>query len=88
MEPAKRFILHAKGLFFYYKFKTEPTYYNDSTNSINDYRHEWYVGVQLDGKLWGKEDIRYDGYHATVINILGLRFIKGYSYEWEDLGNG
>lgn len=86
MEPAKRIILHCRGIFFYYKFKDEPTYYNDYTKSMNNYRHEWFVGIQLNGESWGKEDTRYDGHTATVWNFLGLRFIKGYSYEWEDLG--
>lgn len=87
MEEAKRILFHSRGIFFYYKFKDEPTYYNEHTKSLNDYRHEWYVGIQLGGKLWGREDLRYDGFCASIFNILGLRILKGYSYEWEDLGD-
>ena len=87
MEKSKRFIYHCKGIFFYYKFRDEKPYYNKHTKSMNAWRDCWYVGVQLGGTLWGREEFEYDGMKATAFNVLGVRFFKGYDYEWEDLGN-
>lgn len=81
-----RFVRHCKGIFWYYRFKEVEPYYNEHTKSVNVSVDCWYIGVQLGGTVWGKEEHYYDGMTATVINILGLRFIKGYDYEWEDLG--
>lgn len=89
MEKAKRFVYHCKGVFFYYRFVDEDPYYNKHTQSMNAWRDSWYVGVQLrtgNDKWFDYEDLYYDGMTAKVVTILGVKFIKGYDYDWEDLG--
>ena len=86
MEAPKRFVYHSKGIFFYYRFKEVDPYYNEYTKSKNIYRDGWYVGVQLHNKMFEYETSYYDGMEVTALTILGIRFIKGYDYEWENLG--
>lgn len=89
MEPLERFVVHCKGIFFYYKHKDEETYYNDHTKSLNNYRHCWYIGVQLrtgNDKWFDYEDLYYDGMTAKILTVFGVKFIKGYDYDWKDLG--
>lgn len=82
-----RVVLHQRGIFWYYKLREVKPYYNEFTKSMNVYVDCWYLGIQLGGKLWGSEYHEYDGMRAEAFNILGLRFIKGTDYVWEDLGN-
>lgn len=84
-----RFVRHCKGIFWYYRFKEVEPYYNETTKSVNVYVDCWYIGIQLitgNDKWFGYEELYYDGMTAKVITILGVKFIKGYDYEWEDLG--
>jgi len=57
---------------------------------VNSWTDRWYVGVQLitrNDKWFDYEDLYYSGMTAKVLTILGVKFIKGYDYDWEDLGN-
>lgn len=89
MEPIERFVVHCKGIFFYYKHKDHEPYYNERTKSMNEYRDNWYVGIQLrtgNDKWFDYEDLYYDGMTAKILTVFGVKFIKGYDYDWKDLG--
>ena len=76
---------YRKGLFFNYRRKYEE-YYNDQTKSQNAYEGIDFVSVQLEPKLFGYENLRYDEHTLKRVIILGVAFAKGYSYQWENLG--
>lgn len=84
-----RFVRHCRGIFWYYRVDPTEPYYNDHTKSMNEWVDCWYVGIQLitgKDRWFGYEEFYYDGMTAKVLTILGVKFIKGYDYEWEDLG--
>lgn len=85
MQKPKRFVYHCRGIFFYYKIKEAAPYYNENTKSMNAWRDNWYVAIQLRNKLFEYENSYYDGMEVTCLTILGIGFLKGYDYEWENL---
>lgn len=84
LEKTPRFEYYRKGIFFNYKINYSR-YFNQYTDSFNEYEEFNFLKVQLNPKWFEVDDWYYDGHRAKEITILGVCFGKGYSYAWQDL---
>jgi hypothetical protein len=53
-------------------------YFNDEDCHV---KSEWFVFVRLDRRLWGTENLYYDGHTVKSFTLFGITFGKGYTYD-------
>lgn len=72
------------GPYFNYRIKWYARPNPNDNNKYWQYEDVWFVGVQLNNAWFEIDsDLYYDGHTAKAITILGVRFIKGYSWQAE-----
>jgi len=75
-----------KGIFFNYR-QTHRLFKNKYfSNADWNCVEQWFVGVQLHAKLldWNFDNY-YDGHTVSDVTILGVRFLKGYTWQSEQI---
>lgn len=82
MEKPKRFFTYFNKLYWTYKWT-----YNTWTNDNGDWHgyDEWMIAIGFEPVLYRKEDWYYDGHTCKGYTILGIMFIKLYTYQAERL---
>lgn len=82
MIKPRRFFFYYNKLYWTYKWT-----YNEWVNKHDDSEwhgyDEWMLAFGFDPVLYRNEDWYYDGHTCKGITILGLTFIKLYTYQAE-----
>ena len=77
----------AKVLNWNYRFHYRE-YFNDKLKYNNVNFDIWFVGVNWDikrNRLFGFQNLYYDGHQVKSLCFFGLMFSKGYTYCWSEL---
>ena len=83
MIKPKRFFLYSNKLYWTYKWTyDEWTNEYDMGKTWHGY-DEWMIAIGFDKSWYRNEDWYYDGHTAREITILGLTFVKLYTYQAE-----
>ena len=80
-RPVVRFFTWNRGLYFRHKF-TEEDFINDYDNGEPWHcKDETTFYIKFAPKLFGTEDIYYDGHTVKSITLLGIEVGRYYSYD-------
>ena len=85
IEKPKRLFIYCRKIYLTYRME-----YSQWVNKYDDNKtwhgwDEWMVAVGFDNAWYRNEDWYYDGHKAREFTILGLTFVKVYSYQVERL---
>ena len=83
MIKPRRFFTHCNKVYWTYKWT-----YDQWENSYDDNKKwhgydEWMVAIGFDNKFYRNESWYYDGHTAREFTILGITFVKVFSYQAE-----